>query len=139
MISEGTDTFAGLPLLAFLAVRPVPPLNAATYSMRMDLTPKAMNLMGAAHGGAVATLIDAAGGIAAGQLVQRPGPTADLMIRYLAPATGPWIRADATIVKAGRRLVIVDVKVTAEDGRLVAVGSLSVAPLLSPGKVPPDG
>jgi len=61
-----------------------------------------------------------AGGHATGLLAGLHGPTADLHIRYLAAANGKWIRANATIVKSGRRLIVVDVQVRDDSGKLVA-------------------
>jgi uncharacterized protein (TIGR00369 family) len=128
-----------IPLLAFLGMRPVPASSPDVYSVSMPLAPSSQNLTGAPHGGAVATLIDHTGGHASGILADRPGPTADLDIRFLARATGPAIRADARILKAGRRLVVVEVKVWDDDGRLVAVGIVSVAPHPRGQVEPPDG
>ncbi len=135
----GAETISRIPLLVFTDMRPVPPPDGATYSVAMDIGPNNMNLMGVAHGGAVATLIDHAGGHASSILIGRAGPTADLHIRYLAGAKPPWIRADAVILRAGARIVVIEVRVFDSEGTLVALGTLSVAPRSSPGTMPPDG
>ncbi|MDA4085013.1 phenylacetic acid degradation protein [Mycolicibacterium hassiacum DSM 44199] len=76
---------------------------------RPDLT----NIRGALQGGLVATLID----IAAGRLAVKyaghlaGAATSDMTIHFLAPImTGP-ARATATLVRAGRRSIVVAVDV----------------------------
>jgi uncharacterized protein (TIGR00369 family) len=76
---------------------------------RPDLT----NTRGALQGGLVATLIDVTAGrlamdhIPAGHAVA----TADMTVHFLAPIIEGPARACATIVRAGRRLVVVAVDV----------------------------
>ena len=100
--------------------------------MEMDNRPDLVNVRGALQGGLVATLIDIAAGILAGRHV---GPdqdvtTADLNIHYLAPVVAGPARAEATIVRAGKRLIVTAVDVTdvARD-RLAARATLSFAVL----------
>ena len=63
-------------------------------------------------------------------LTGRGGPTSDMHIRYLGAATeGTVLRAEARVQRAGRTLIVMDVRVTDQDGRLVAVGDLALAPL----------
>ena len=100
--------------------------------MEMDNRPDLVNVRGALQGGLVATLIDIAAGILAGSAV---GPdqdvtTADLNIHYLAPVVEGPARAEATIVRAGRRLIVTAVDLTdvARD-RLAARATLSFAVL----------
>jgi uncharacterized protein (TIGR00369 family) len=76
---------------------------------------------GSVHGGLLAAMVD----IAALQAVlnslqpgDRPAGTADLNITYLRPALGEQICADATILRKGRQLIIIDVSITDPAGRL---------------------
>lgn len=90
------------------------------------------NIRGALQGGLVATLID----IAAGRLAQSVAPeghgvsTADMTIHFLAPILDGPARATATLVRAGRRIIVVAVDVSdlAAD-RLAARATLSFAVL----------
>ncbi|WP_137147942.1 PaaI family thioesterase [Mycolicibacterium sp. CR10] len=100
--------------------------------IELDNRPDLVNRRGALQGGLVATLID----IAAGRLADRhvgPGQdvtTADMTIHYLAPILEGPARAEATVVRAGRRLSIIAVDVTdAARGRLAARATLSFAVL----------
>ena len=95
---------------------------------RTDLT----NVRGALQGGLVATLID----IAAGRLAGRhAGPdqdvtTADMNVHFLAPVVVGPARAEATIVRAGKRLIVTAVDVTdVGRDRLAARSTLSFAVL----------
>ena len=95
---------------------------------RPDLT----NIRGALQGGLVATLID----IAAGRLAERhvrPGQsvtTADMNVHFLAPVIVGPARAEATIVRAGKRLIVTAVDVTdVGRARLAARSTLSFAVL----------
>lgn len=100
--------------------------------IELDNQPNLVNRRGALQGGLVATLID----IAAGRLADRhigPGQdvtTADMTIHFLAPVVEGPARAQATMVRAGRRLqvIAVDVVDVARD-RLAARATLSFAVL----------
>lgn len=100
--------------------------------IELDNQPNLVNRRGALQGGLVATLID----IAAGRLADRhigPGQdvtTADMTIHFLAPVLEGPARAQATMVRAGRRLqvIAVDVVDVARD-RLAARATPSFAVL----------
>jgi uncharacterized protein (TIGR00369 family) len=75
--------------------------------IEMDNRPDLTNIRGALQGGLVATLIDIAAGRLAGRHV---GPdqdvtTADMNVHFLAPVVMGPARAEATIVRAGKRLI----------------------------------
>lgn len=100
--------------------------------IEMDNRADLANVRGALQGGLVATLIDIAAGRLAGNNV---GPnqdvtTADMSIHYLAPVVEGPARAEATIVRAGRRLIVTAVDVTDMGrSRLAARATLSFAVL----------
>jgi len=100
--------------------------------MELANRPDLANVRGALQGGLVATLIDIAAGRLAGRHVgaDQDVTTADMTIHFLAPVlTGP-ARAEATLLRAGRRLIVttVDVVDVARD-RLAARATLSFAVL----------
>jgi uncharacterized protein (TIGR00369 family) len=99
--------------------------------LEMENRPDLANVRGALQGGLVATLIDIAAGILAGNAggVGYDVTTADLNIHFLAPIMGT-ARAEARIVRAGRRLIVVSVDVTdATRDRLAARATLTFAVL----------
>jgi len=93
-----------------------------------------MNNRGALQGGLVATLIDVAAGLLA---VKHSGQgdgasTADMSIHFLAPIIDGPARATATVVRAGKRVIVVGVDVTdVGRGRLAARATLSFAVMSS--------
>lgn len=96
----------------------------------LENRPDLQNLRGALQGGMVATLID----VAAGRLaVKHAGDgagagTADMTIHFLAPIVGGPARAAATVIRAGRRSIVVGVDVTdVGRDRLAARATLSFA------------
>ena len=100
--------------------------------IEMDNRPDLTNIRGALQGGLVATLIDIAAGRLAGRHV---GPnqsvtTADLNVHFLAPIVMGPARAEAMIVRAGKRLIVTAVDVTdVGRDRLAARSTLSFAVL----------
>lgn len=100
--------------------------------IEMDNRPDLTNVRGALQGGLVATLIDIAAGRLAGRRVaaDQDVTTADMNVHYLAPVLVGPARAEATIVRAGKRLIVtaVDVHDVARD-RLAARATLSFAVL----------
>jgi uncharacterized protein (TIGR00369 family) len=74
------------------------------------------------HGGVIASLIDIAGHAAISAKLHHGVPTVDLRIDYLRVAAGRELLATAELVKLGRTLGIVDIRVTDDQGRLVAIG-----------------
>lgn len=90
----------------------------------------AYNLHGTVHGGYAATLLDSALGCAVCTVLPKGSSytTTELSVRYvraMSEATGP-VRAEATIVHAGRRLATAEGRlVGVEDGKLYAHGGTS--------------
>jgi len=100
--------------------------------MEMDNRPDLVNVRGALQGGLLATLIDIAAGILAGRHVGagQDVTTADLHINYLAPVIEGPARAEATVVRAGKRLIVTAVEVTdVARNRLACRATLSFAVL----------
>jgi uncharacterized protein (TIGR00369 family) len=100
--------------------------------IEMDNRPDLTNIRGAIQGGLVATLIDIAAGRLAGNVVgqDQDVTTADMNVHFLAPIIEGPARAEATIVRAGRRLIVTSVDVfDAGRGRLAARATLTFAVL----------
>lgn len=85
---------------------------------------------GSVNGGVIATLIDMVTipavftGMREGV---QPAGTADLQVSYLRQAHGAWLDAEATVLKRGRQLCVVDVAVSNDSGRLCAKGRVLYA------------
>lgn len=79
------------------------------------------------HGGAISAVIDTVGCYALAMLSIEPQPTINFRTDYLRPAIGTDLRVVAQVRKAGRTVGVVDVDVTDDAGRLVALGRASYA------------
>jgi uncharacterized protein (TIGR00369 family) len=66
-------------------------------------------------------LADIAGHAAVAARLRHGVPTVDLRVDYLRMATGDFLSACAMPVKLGRTLALVDIRITDEQDRLVAV------------------
>eukprot|EP00127_Corallochytrium_limacisporum_P005545 Clim_evm62s207 gene=Clim_evmTU62s207 len=76
------------------------------------------------HGGATATLVDIVGTIALLTMdYKRPGVSVDINVSYIGTAKeGETIFIEGTALKVGKRLGFSDVKLTKEDGTVIASG-----------------
>jgi uncharacterized protein (TIGR00369 family) len=110
-----------------------------TVALQMPVAPGAFNASGNLHGGAIATLVDVAAGSAAARTGGfKPGEntlvTADLHVRYLGRPKGEVVRAEARVMRAGRQLIVVEVRVADELGNTIAFADFSamLVPLRQP-------
>lgn len=90
--------------------------------MELKVREELKNGFGSLHGGATATLIDAAVGVAIlGQLGgKRPVTTVELKVNYLRPAPEGTVRARARFIKFGKTLVVSSCDVKDMHGHLIA-------------------
>jgi uncharacterized protein (TIGR00369 family) len=86
---------------------------------------------GVMHGGAVASLIDAAAGMAL-RTLHKPGEppwrgtaTSDLNVSYLNAAMSD-LTAEARVLREGRALAFFEVEVRNTDGEAVAIGRVTM-------------
>lgn len=85
---------------------------------------------GSVNGGVLATMIDMAAVPAVFTNIRegsQPAGTADLQITYLRQAHGPWIDAEAKVIKRGRQLCTIHVDIHNEDRQLCATGRVLYA------------
>jgi len=83
----------------------------------------------ALHGGALASLIDTTGAMAAWTTAEIATPkyfgsTVGVNVNYLSGAIGEDVFAEGRILKRGKELIYTDVKVTNEEGKLLAQGTV---------------
>ncbi len=120
---QGTDPGVG-PFADLLGVRRT---LMAGGRARFELTvgPQHLNPHGVVHGGVVYSLVDYAMG---GALTSRLAPgercaTLEIKINYLAPVTAGLLIAEARVVERTARVGVLDAKVHAAAGELVAVAT----------------
>jgi len=83
----------------------------------------------ALHGGAIASLIDTAGAMAAWTTAQIATPkyfgsTVGVNVNYLSGAIGEDVFAEGRVLKRGKEIIYADVRVTNEAGKLLAQGTV---------------
>ena len=84
---------------------------------------------GALHGGAIASLIDTTGSMAAwtSSEIGNPryfGSTVGVTVNYLSGILGQECVAEGRVLKRGKEIIYSDVRVTAADGKLCAQGTV---------------
>jgi uncharacterized protein (TIGR00369 family) len=85
---------------------------------------------GSVHGGVLAAMVDIVMLVAIMTELrpgEQPAGTADLSISYLRPTLGKHVYADATVVKHGRQLAMIDVSILDDKDRLCAKGRILYA------------
>lgn len=93
-----------------------------------ESTPRGIG--GSVHGGVLAAMVD----IAMLRAVfadmgpdDKPAGTADLNITYMRPAHGPTVDAEATVLRRGRQLAVIEVEIFDAERRLCAKGRVLYA------------
>ena len=115
------------PLVRHLGIR-LEAIEDGRARLVLPYRPELATIEDIVHGGAIASLIDAAGMAATWSDDSEPesmsGSTVTLNVNYVAAARGRDLTATAEVVRRGRSLVFSEVRVTEPDGRLVATGSV---------------
>ena len=83
----------------------------------------------ALHGGAIASLLDTTGAMAAWTTVEFGNPryfgsTVGVNVNYLSGAIGEDIFAEGRVLKRGKEIIYCDVRVANEAGKMLAQGSV---------------
>ncbi len=127
-----------LPLPPALRTLDISPVEAEPGRVTFTLVPSEFHLnpFGLVHGGVMAALIDTAMGCAVHSLlpVGAGYVTSELNVRFLR-ATGPasgTLLCRGEVIKAGRRSMVVEARVTDDSGREVAIGGCTCLVNASP-------
>ena len=119
-LARARAAFASVAYATFLGLE-LCEIKSGEVSVCLDVRDELKQNQNVVHGGAVASLIDTASAFA---ILTTLAPdervtTTDLTIHYLRPITGGRLIAKARIIRAGRRVFVVNVDVD-NDGRLAA-------------------
>ena len=90
--------------------------------LSVEVGERLLQLQGVMHGGAIASLIDTAVALAIAS-ISEPGDrftTVEMKVNYLAPIKEGRAVADASLLKAGRRIIVADCGVSDSHGKLAA-------------------
>lgn len=114
-----------VPFLDFIGARLVE-WSPGHARVALPVEPRHLNRSGVVHGGLYAVLVDAAGGLCGlytGDVAHpRKAFTLSLTTSFLDAAGAGTLLATGTQRRSGRRVYFSTVEVTADDGRLVAIG-----------------
>jgi uncharacterized protein (TIGR00369 family) len=97
--------------------------------LRMQFKVENTTAANALHGGAISSLIDTTGAMAAWTTAEIATPkyfgsTVGINVNYLSGAIGEDIFAEGTILKRGKEIIYSDVRVTDPSGKLLAQGTV---------------
>ncbi len=104
-----------IPFNRFLGMRAVE-MDRGRVRIEVPFRPELVGdpMRGALHGGVISTLADTAGGAAVWSALDEPRArvsTIDLRIDYLRPGRQETLVAEASVVRLGRRVGVVDMRV----------------------------
>jgi uncharacterized protein (TIGR00369 family) len=119
------DNMAGTPFHQWL----LPELlevdeRAGSVTVRLPIRPEFGRLPGRPelHGAIVAAMVDISGHAAIAAKLLHSVATVDMRVDYLRLAGGTELLATATVIKIGRTIGVVDVRIIDDQKRLVAIG-----------------
>ena len=95
-------------------------------TMEIEVQEKHTQLLGAVHGGAMASLIDTATYWSVYYGVENPDAwltTVDLKVNYLAPVSSGTLLARGTQIKVGKKLCYASAEITDSKGKISAHGT----------------
>ncbi len=117
------DPVATRPYYALLGIRAEPCEQPGHSRLVLDSRAELENSRGEIHGGVVASLLDAAMGVAVRSSCEagQGAATVSLTVNYLQPGRGGLV-AEGSVVRTGRTLASAEANVVDASGRLVAHG-----------------
>ena len=129
-LKRAREAFAAVPYAKFLGLE-LCEIKSGEVSVCIDVRDELKQNQGVVHGGAVASLIDTASAFAILTKLQADErvTTTDLTIHYLRPITAGRLLATARIIRAGRRMFVVNVEVD-NNGKLAATAVTSYLKLV---------
>ena len=116
------------PVAAFLNMRLVE-LSPGHARVRMEMKPEYINFNGMIFGGIISAVADQAFAYATNSTIT-PNVASQFNIHYIAAASADDIlTAECNVVKSGRRVCISEMRVTNQEGRIIALGTGTTIPL----------
>jgi uncharacterized protein (TIGR00369 family) len=125
-VARAREAFTSVPYAKLVGLE-LGEVSRGDVSIHLEVRDELKQNQGVVHGGAVASLIDTAAAFAVLTRLEidERVTTTDLTIHYLRPATAGRLTARARIVRGGRRLFVLSVEVTSDQGILVATAVTS--------------
>jgi len=123
------ELFRGVPIARFFGM-------SLSYDERghaciyLPYNPNLDHALKGIHGGAIATMLDNAGWFAVA--AQNEGvwiATSEFKVHLLNPVKEIDLHAEGSVVKAGRRISVAEMRVSSSNGALVTIGTGTYIPL----------
>jgi uncharacterized protein (TIGR00369 family) len=97
-------------------------INKGHVVLRLNAGTRHTQLHGVVHGGILAALADTAGAMATYTMVPKGTAiaTIEMKINYLEPVRAGRVRAEATVLRAGRNFVVSECEILGPAGKLAA-------------------
>jgi uncharacterized protein (TIGR00369 family) len=111
-----------IPFLRLLGLQQQPSAAGTSRLLLPELKDEFCNMLAAAHGGVLMTLLDVAMARAATSLAEAPVATVvtvEMSAHFVKPGIGP-LTAEGRVLNAGRSLCICEARVSDAGGALVA-------------------
>ena len=118
------EAFARVPYARLLGLEFVG-AERGTARFAVDVREELTRMGGILHGGAIVSLLDSAAAFAVLTLLE-PGTntvTIDFTVHFLRPVSTGRIEASARVLRRGRRVAILSVEATDQNGVLVATAT----------------
>ena len=116
------------PVASFLKLRLLE-LSPGYAKVAMKMMPEHINFQGFIYGGIIMAVADYAFAYA-GNAAVFPSVASQFNMHFIAaPKVGDELIAECWVLKGGRRIVIVEMKVTNQDGKLIATGTATGVPV----------
>ena len=121
---EAGDAFASAPISQLVGLQ-VEPGGVGEAIVRLPVSQRMHNPMGAVHGGVIALLADAAMGIAFGRTLDDTSSfaTIEMKVSYLRPVKESLLTASARLVSRGLRIGFVECVITDSRRKEIARAS----------------
>lgn len=127
------------PYYRLLGFRTEDTAEAGTSRLQLDSRYDLENSRGDIHGGVIASLLDAAMGVAVRSVLKESdgATTVSLTVNYLQPGRGTLL-ATGRVTRAGRSLASVEADAKDLDGNIVAHAIATMRVIAGKGTVPPE-
>ena len=119
------EAFRGVPFARFLGIE-LGKMKRGAATLHLEIRDELRRNNGFTHGGVVASLADTAAAFASLTLLESSEitTTIDLTIHYLRPLVKGRATAEARVVRAGRRVLVISVDVL-DDAKVLAATALT--------------
>jgi len=108
--------------------------NTGSGRAVLDIGPELLNPNGVVHGAVLFAMVDTAMGAATMSVLEGGQACASIEVhlRFLRAAAAGSLTADVSVIRAGRRIVQLEGRVTGADDELIATASGSFAVITGP-------